>query len=337
MTLAVARIQKGRIAVVSDTLLIEHEKQLPHQAGVLKTCLLPGDLCVSFANSPELAEAAFTHFRSEYPHGASFANVTKFFEKSSAETGNDYILAFFSTPKLVKVINGKRIPSVAKTVWIGDKFAYERFREYECHARPFPQHGRTINGAFFADEFESSPASDLFSAMRNVILDNEITTVGGFAYTVSTRDNGFRQSAYCDIYYDWPSGVDANFQLDRNDPIDFGASGENFEYSVAQISPGFMGINAAGFYLVKAKKLFFFFGAQFGPAHRCEVFNDVEPTEIKTVLTAACGINLNWLITVASSAPNSVGTHYALRPSEGPKGASFPFLMHENTFPTPTA
>ena len=100
------------------------------------------------------------------------------------------------------------------------------------------------------DEMEGSPASELFSAMRNVIFDRDISSVGGFPYVVSSRDNGFRQSVYCDILHNWPQGVEADFDL--NDPIDLGASGENFKYSVAQISPGYIGLNFSGFYFIKA-------------------------------------------------------------------------------------
>src|SRR6201999_3687042 len=101
----------------------------------------------------------------------TFVETVQFFEASSAETENDYILAFASPPRLVKIANGKRINSVSPTVWIGDKLAYERFREYQSRSRPFPQHGRAINSVLFMDEAEGSPASDLYSTMRNVILD----------------------------------------------------------------------------------------------------------------------------------------------------------------------
>jgi hypothetical protein len=48
-------------------------------------------------------------------------------------------------------VNGKRIRGIA-TQWIGDKDAYERFREYEAKQRCSTESGRAINAALFADE-----------------------------------------------------------------------------------------------------------------------------------------------------------------------------------------
>lgn len=52
--------------------------------------------------------------------------VVAFFERSSRNTGNDYLIAFAFPAPLIKIADGKRINSVSKTAWIGDKEAYER-------------------------------------------------------------------------------------------------------------------------------------------------------------------------------------------------------------------
>jgi hypothetical protein len=39
MTLVVARIDGPRVAIASDTLLIEHDKPLPFQSGIVKSCM----------------------------------------------------------------------------------------------------------------------------------------------------------------------------------------------------------------------------------------------------------------------------------------------------------
>ncbi len=135
MTLVVARNSHGRIAIVSDTMLTEHDRALPHQQGVIKSCMLPGGLCVSFANSPELAARDFRKFVAMYPQGARFTDSIAFFERSSAKTENDYILAFSRSPRLVKIVEGRRTQSAAATQWIGDASAYNRFREYESRYR----------------------------------------------------------------------------------------------------------------------------------------------------------------------------------------------------------
>jgi hypothetical protein len=96
-----------------------------------------------------------------------------------------------------------------------------------------------------------------------------------------------------------------------------------------------MGVNLVGFYLVKARKLFFFHGAQNSPADKCQIYSNVEPSKIKHVLTATLGVDLNWLVTVASPAPNRTESQFAPRPADGAQGVDFSFYIHENTLPKP--
>ena len=107
MTLVVARKTRGRIAIVSDTRRTSHGLALPLQQGVIKSCMLPGGLCASFCNSPEHAARDFKTFAAKHPRGAGFHDAIAFFEKSSADTRNDYILAFSRSPMLVKIADGK--------------------------------------------------------------------------------------------------------------------------------------------------------------------------------------------------------------------------------------
>jgi hypothetical protein len=119
---------------------------------------------------------------------------------------------------------------------LGDKDAYERFREYEAKHRKFIESGRAINAVLFADEMARSPASDLYSAMRHVVADRAISSTGGFVCVVSNRPEGFRYSVFSDMLFNWPEGESADFILDLNHQIDFGTSGENADYAVCQIS-----------------------------------------------------------------------------------------------------
>lgn len=220
VTLVVARIAGDRVAVVSDTQITEHDVRLPIHKGIVKTYILPGGICVSFSNSPELAVTDFQEFVKTYPRGANFASTISFFERASANSGNDYLIAFARLAKLAKIVDGRRVPATARTQWIGDRTAYERFREYESKARKGWQAGRAVNAAFFADEIKDSPASDLYSTMRNVIADPKTPTVGGFAYVLSDRIDTFRQSVYCDMLFNWPED-------------------ESEDFAIAQVSPGY--------------------------------------------------------------------------------------------------
>jgi len=204
VTLVVARNDKGRIAIAADTRVTEHGSPLSVQRGTIKSCLLPGEVCVSFSNSPVTAVHAFKKFISKYPNGTGYSDVLSFFEQSSAETGNDYLIAFSRNPRIDKVVDGERVHSMVKTAWIGDKLAYERFREYEAKHRPNIEHPSAMNAVYFADELHHSSASDLYSTMRNIVVDPTIPSVGGFVSVASNRDNGFRFSVYSDMLFDWP-------------------------------------------------------------------------------------------------------------------------------------
>ena len=108
MTLIVARVENGRLAIAADTMVSAHGQSLPMQAWVLKSICLPGGICVSYSGSPELAANAFQDFRERNPQGANHGATVAFFEVSSAHTNNDYIVAFADTAKLVTIRDGRR-------------------------------------------------------------------------------------------------------------------------------------------------------------------------------------------------------------------------------------
>jgi hypothetical protein len=333
MTLVVARTDGPRVAIASDTLLTEHDKPLPFQSGTVKSCMLPGDICVSFANSPVTAERAFREFMQQNPRGAGFAEVIAFFERSSEQTGNDYLVAFARPARLVKIVGGKRFSSLSKTAWIGDPAAYTRFREYESRRRARPEQGRALNVAYFADEMTRSPASDLFSAMRNVVSDRSVPSAGGFVSVISNRDSGFRYSVYCDMLYDWPAAQPEDYSFALTDKVRLRTSGENAGFSVAQISPGFMGLNFVAFYYLKAKKLFFFYGQDFGLPNQCEVFQHIPAASIHEVLNNFVQVDVKWLVTVTT--PHDSGPYLQDAPGVAHPGSQLSFFVNANTFPNP--
>lgn len=329
MTLVVGQIVGPRIAIAADTMLTEHGRPLPFQSGVVKSCMLPG-LCVSFSNSPDTAGRAFSEFAAKYPQGTGYVDVIGFFEQSSEATGNDYLVAFANPARLVKIAHGKRIDSVSKTQWIGDQGAYSRFREYEARQHPRPEQGRAINAALFADEMANSPASNLFSAMRNIVANHSITGVGGFVSVISNRDNGFRFSAYSDMLYDWPKHKLQDYSLELTDQIAFMATDENASFAVAQISPGFMNMNFVAYYFTKAKKLFFFYGKDNGLANQCHIFRDVPAAKICETLNDFVRFDLKWLLLVTS--PRSAVGQLSASGIRTP-GNQFAFFCDANTFP----
>ncbi|MGA8652481.1 MAG: hypothetical protein WB677_18040 [Xanthobacteraceae bacterium] len=307
---------------------------MPHSKGVVKSCMLPGDICVTFSNSPELATRDFGRFSQLHPTGVGFSEVVSFFEQSSADTGNDYLLAFSRVPRIVKISEGRRVESVSKTLWVGDVLAFRRFRQAEKENKGRGVPGRAVNAVIFMDELEKSPASDLFSAMREVVADRHVSSVGGFVSVISNRDPGFRHSVYSDILFNWPEGKETDFILNLNDQIDFGASGENSEYAVAQISTGYLGMNIVAFYLLKPRKAFAFFGERNGLPIQCRVLDDVQPNDIARRLSEAVGFNPQWLLTIMAAAPDRTRSVERWPPrTEGPSGVGLPMFCHANTFP----
>jgi len=309
--------------------------RLPVQDGVAKACMLPGGICASFSNSPELAARDFREFATQFPEGAGFAPTKTFFEKASANSGNDYLIAFARQPKLLKIADGRSIPSLANTQWIGDQIAYERFREYEKKERKGYEAGRAVNAVLFADEIEKSPASDLYSAMRHVIADPDISSVGGFAYVLSDRLEAFRQSVYCDMLFNWPELASEDYILQLSDQIDLGASGENSGFAVVQASPSYLNLNVAVFYILSAKKLFVFYGRDDISPMKGSALSDVEPLEIKSRLDGHFGREFGWLVVVMSAAPDATESTTRQVPiSSGPNGVGVRTFCHANTFPS---
>jgi hypothetical protein len=239
-----------------------------------------------------------------YPHGANYGDTVAFFEASSANTNNDYIIAFAASAKLVTIRDGRRGSGVSSTHWIGDKAAYEQFRRYEFRPGLGFEYGRAVNAAIFADEMTGSPASDLYSTMRNVVSDPSVPSVGGLVTVLSNRGSGFRFSVYSDVLLDWPIELAENQALRLADKLDLRASGENDGYSVSQISPGYYNMNAVAFYVLKGRLLIAFTEANNGTTN-CSVFTNIEPDQIAATLDLKLGFAFKPLCQVMSVLPGA--------------------------------
>lgn len=329
MTLVVARCNGDRIAIAADTLLTAQDARLPLSHHVLKSCCLPGYLCVSYSGSPDLAARAFFIFEQTFPTGASYDEAVRFFEHSSHETGNDYLLAFGALPKLVTIRDGHRVKTLSKTHWIGDQQGFNRFREYENRCRSRYHDERAVNAAIFADEMTGSPASDLHGVMRNIVLDREIPSVGGFVTVLSNRDIGFRFSCYSDVLLDWPASLEPTRSLQLTDKIDFKSSGENDRYSESQISPGYYNMNLVAFYVLQGNMLAVLLGCSEGLPGRCIVMPNVEPGKIAETLNEKLGFDFRSLCMVMSSREEFPFSHQRDKPDDG---VGISLFCEANTF-----
>jgi hypothetical protein len=330
VTLVVARCDKGRIAVAADTLVHEHGSPLPLARGLIKSCCLPGYICVSFSGSPELADKAFAQFTGSFPRGTDFERTVRFFESSSSLTNNDYLIAFGKNPRLVTIREGHRTSRISKTHWIGDKDAFQKFREHEHRVRNRYEHQRAVNAALFADEMTDSPASDLHGIMRNVVQDRDLPTIGGFVSVLSNRDIGFRHSVYSDVLFDWPKELTGDRTLQLTDKFDLSASGENDRFSINQISSGYYDMNIVAFYLLKGKLLVVFYGKNNGLANRCATFTNVEPSNIASTLNGTLGFDFGALCIVMSARE---GYSRPVQRSKPEHGISMSLYCEVNTMP----
>ena len=316
MTLVVARIETGRISIAADTMITEHKSPLPLEKWVLKSKCLPGGICVSYSGSPELAARTFREFRANDPQSTSFTSTVEFFERSSTTTNNDYIVAFSTPAKLVTIRDGHRRSGASKTHWIGDKDAYERFREFEHRNRKKFEHNRAVNAVLFADEMKGSPASDLYSIMRNLLQDRELPSVGGFVTVVSNRDKGFRFSVYSDILLDWPMDLNENQSMKLTDKFDLRSSGENDRYSISQISPGHNDMNIVAFYHLSGRLLVVFYEDKNGEAN-CFSVKNVEPSKIASTLDEKLGFPFKAMCLVMSSRKEFAPSLPRVKPEQG--------------------
>ena len=150
----------------------------------------------------------------------------------------------------------------------------------------------------------------------------------------SSRLGGFRYSVYSDMLFNWPEGQGDDYILQYEDQINLGASGENAEFSVAQISTDTIGMNLVAFYLLSGRRLFVFSGHDNGLPVNCRTFADIEPMAIEGVLREITNVEANWYLMITAApreANNSLPrSDQASNPNHG---IGIPFFVHANTFP----
>jgi hypothetical protein len=328
MTLVVARTHAGRVAIVADTLLLSHDMPLGIRDWCLKSFFLPGPICVSFSGSPELAANSFREFWERYPAGIRYRAVVEFFEVESRNSNNEFIISFLDGA-LVTIKNGRRERRLSNTHWIGDSAAWRRFREYEHNRKSPPESGRAMNGVLFADEMTGSPASDLYSTMRNLLMDRDVPAVGGAVTVCSNRDVGFRFSAYSDVLFDWPASLPMTERLKYTDRFDLVSSHENDGFSISQVSPGYYNLNAVGMYLLKGRLLIVMETLRDFNT-RCHILRNVEPADIASSIDKLLGFSFGALCIVMSSRGSLPVVADCQSPSDGVRIGLF---CEANTFP----
>jgi hypothetical protein len=331
MTLVVGRITKGSIAIVADTqITAPGDKPLPMHQGVVKSVLVPGGLCVSFAGSPELAGRDIWDFTKRYQGRWDFGDAVTHFEDRSGRSGVDYLLAFAPFPKLLKIVGGRRIEAVSATQWIGSKDAYEAFRAREARAQKRHYRGRAFPAVLAANTGQNPALDGLYETLREVIAGRCCSSVGGFTSVVVRSGDSFIFPSFSDILYDWPASKGESFDLQLTDPINLSTSGENAEFSVAQFSTAYGDLSIVGFFFPHAGTAYVFIPRRTFVADRCEVIREVLPAQLVDRLNQILNLGSAWRLFVGVS---RTVFERDLDRANHPEGISVAIEMLLNTFP----
>jgi hypothetical protein len=331
MTLVVGRQRNGKVALTGDTLITENGKPLPLSQGVMKICALPSGVCVGFSGSPELAKKDLWNFSARYPKEVSLAEAVSFFEKSSKTTGNQYLLAFSDSGKLVKISDGRAQTNAAPTQWIGEKDGYEAFREFEAKFRAHGLKGRAITTSLNWNNNDGGISSELYGIMRQVVYNKAVNSIGGLVTTLNNGGGaGFQAAAFTDLLYDWPSdlSVDAEIKLEEKRSLE--ASGENQKQSTSIFGSAYPNMNLLGYYFLAGKLAVVFLPGNTPIADRVLSVHNVEPENLPKKLTEIIGVDFLWQFIIASAVPTSSVQAPLQQSTEGVEMAIF---VHSNTFP----
>jgi hypothetical protein len=264
MTLAVCKIRGPNVFIFSDTRIDKQGLRLPPHQGVLKTTLLSPTAAISFCNSPELAIRDIREFGDQYRGTFTYREALNFFEHSSNETNNDYLLVLMNPLRVVKIArgNGKR---VSHQDWIGDYPAFCRFREYQTRSRPGADLWQMNVWENLNDKADDKTFSDVLALFQETLADPEISTAGDF-YTIVTNVGSelkfiFLMHSYFDGLGPYPVNP---------------TSGENFDYRFSIIAPTNTGTNACAFYYPHSKHGYLFHSkSNREVADQCVVSRDV--------------------------------------------------------------
>jgi hypothetical protein len=185
MTLVVARVAKGILSAVSDTGVTLNAETYGPGRGVPKLCILNLGLAVGFAGDVYTAIEALTNFdKNAHRHPASyFLDVHR-----AANEATDFLVLRDSPPSIIKVYGGKLAPP-SQAAWIGNQKGFSIYQEKTNSG------GRVHRGSVpeFEQLYTTAPNSmtsmtgEMIGAMRSIIANRQIPTIGGFCVVLNCR------------------------------------------------------------------------------------------------------------------------------------------------------
>jgi hypothetical protein len=299
MTLVVCKVRGSHIFILADTRITKQNVKLSPERGIIKTALLSPTTSISFSHSPELASRDIKTFTIRYQGIFSYSDALHFFENSSRDTGNDYLLAFLDPLRVVKVTEGKAMKVIGNRAWIGDYGAFHRFREYQSNKRKGLDVWEMITWPRLTDDPATSNAfSDLMSAFQSTLSDTEVLSAGDFYTVVTNVESNFKFLTLAKLYYDGLGPYPVTPK-----------SGENFDYRFSVLVPKRPSINACAFYYPHAQRGYIFYGIlPYTVADQCTVARHETEASFLELCQAVVGIEFDY----------STVSHYP--PGQGIKG-----------------
>jgi hypothetical protein len=208
MTLVLARIVQGAIFLVGDTkLILERTKEkVSTTRGVLKTKVVSDGLAVSFAGNQYIADNALQSLHKADNVDGVLDHLLKAHRSTRNEDSADFIVSSLEPlPVLYSVKDGTVVRS--DVAWIGSGEGFRLFRAYELGEREIKP--KSLGGAWLrivqlaAGSEEPPPGIETYtrmlSSMNEVVDDEELPDVGGFAIPLIGWNGKFSYMGYADV------------------------------------------------------------------------------------------------------------------------------------------
>lgn len=292
MTLVVAQIVENDLFVVGDSRLVDMDGTVRSPInGTLKIQLLSPELCIAFAGEISLPVMKELQVLTQQCSGYSQQRVAKEFLALHKRTNNvlDFIIASLSPyPGIYKISEGNCTSDI-QAAWIGDIKAFSEYQKQYHQPDHIDGHGYNSDRYklwIFKVPDHEGVNDEIFSkmcnAMRGVIYDSGITTVGDYLVAVTTTQAGFNYINYLDI--DAPLR-----QLSEGwNTVQFGTAAEG-GHAIVALSPANPGIGAFGIHYLQGN-----FGAFFAPeiSFAPLVFSGVNRNQFIEKIKVSYGIEL---------------------------------------------
>ncbi len=229
MSLVRASKSDSSLIIVSDTKLTyctdstNQFKENHPITGAIKSIIISPKLCICFAGEVLYAEKLLTETK-EIDSVDSIINKAIDVHKLSYDNGcqTDFIIAHCNETIELVEIKDRKAQNV-ETSWIGDYDAFRKYQEvYHSNNQDIIDHpGVGLSLRKLPDNYNEQQREEytkMFNAMKAVIDDNSVNSVGGFVVPIVFEDNNFKYNLYYDIYR---RELD-NSELDG--PISFGST-----------------------------------------------------------------------------------------------------------------